>query len=283
MMFEKRALIDAHRGRIEPARSTLLPLVEMYEAAGQHWWAALTLSTLAFTHLTAGDGDEADAALARMRDHAHAVGVRDILFDRSEPYQLDSLLVRGELERARPVLARLEERARVLPRPWIEAVLPATRALVTAAAGNLAGAIAYFDKREATNLLPPFESGWSLFVEGRLRRRAKQKRLATAALEQAMERFGRVGAPSWAARARKEFDRVGLRRMPAGELTPSEARIAELAASGLTNRQIAQAAFMSIKTVEANLARVYRKLGIHSRAELGAWLVRSRTGSGAQT
>lgn len=276
MMFEKRALVDAHRGRIGRARSTLLPLVEMYERAGQRWWAVLTLSTLGFTHLTAGDDDAADAALARMRDHANSVAVRDILFDRSEPYQIDSLLERGEVERARPVLARLEERARILPRPWIAAVLPGAQALLAAAAGDVAGALGRFDERAATHWLPPFEHAWSLFVEGRLRRRAKQKRLAAAALGQAVELFGQVGAPTWATRARRELDRVGLRRMAAGELTPSEARVAELAASGLTNRQIAQAAFMSIKTVEANLARVYRKLGIHSRAELGARMARSR-------
>jgi DNA-binding CsgD family transcriptional regulator len=53
-------------------------------------------------------------------------------------------------------------------------------------------------------------------------------------------------------------------------LTASELQVAQLVASGLTNREVARAAFMSPKTVEANLARVYRKLGIRSRAELGA-------------
>ena len=52
-------------------------------------------------------------------------------------------------------------------------------------------------------------------------------------------------------------------------LTPSEQRVAELAASGMTNRDVAAALFISPKTVEANLSRIYRKLGIHSRAELG--------------
>lgn len=282
MMFEKRALVDAHRGRVGQALSALLPLVEMYESAGQRWWASLTLSTLAFAQRSAGDDESADAALARMREHADAVAVRDILFDRSEPYQLDSLLARDDLVGARTVLARLEQRGTVLPRPWITAVLPGARALVAAADGDVAGALACFDERE-TAALPPFETAWSLLVEGRLRRRDRQKRAAAAALEQAADRFDRIGAPSWAARARRELDRIGLRRRPPGELTPSEARIAELAAGGLTNRQIAQAAFMSVKTVEANLARVYRKLGIHSRAELGARMAKSRPGSGAQT
>jgi DNA-binding CsgD family transcriptional regulator len=62
---------------------------------------------------------------------------------------------------------------------------------------------------------------------------------------------------------------VGLRRSP-DELTATEKRVAELAATGLTNREVASKAFMSPKTVQANLTRIYRKLGISSRAELGA-------------
>ena len=64
------------------------------------------------------------------------------------------------------------------------------------------------------------------------------------------------------------------RRRAPDELTATELRVAELAATGLTNREIAQAAFMSGKTVEAHLAHVYRKFGIRSRAELGARMAR---------
>jgi DNA-binding CsgD family transcriptional regulator len=69
-----------------------------------------------------------------------------------------------------------------------------------------------------------------------------------------------------------ELARVGLRHRPPGELTDGERTIARLAGRGLTTSQIADAAFVSPKTVEANLTRIYRKLDIRSRAELGAWL-----------
>ena len=75
----------------------------------------------------------------------------------------------------------------------------------------------------------------------------------------------------WAERARSELARLGGPREPGG-LTATEARVARLAASGMTNREIANSAFMSQKTVEANLSRIYRKLGIRSRAELGVKL-----------
>jgi DNA-binding NarL/FixJ family response regulator len=63
---------------------------------------------------------------------------------------------------------------------------------------------------------------------------------------------------------------VNLRPAAAGTLTETERRVAELAAAGLTNKEAAQQLFLAVKTVEANLARAYRKLGITSRAELGA-------------
>ena len=71
-------------------------------------------------------------------------------------------------------------------------------------------------------------------------------------------------------RTREELQRIGIRRAIGDELTESERRVVELAASGLKNREVAAQLFMSPKTVEANLARAYRKLGIRSRAELGA-------------
>jgi DNA-binding NarL/FixJ family response regulator len=65
------------------------------------------------------------------------------------------------------------------------------------------------------------------------------------------------------------------------ELTPTEQRVAELAGSGRTNREVAQELFMSPKTVGVNLTRVYRKLGIRSRAELGAKMVERNLGEPA--
>jgi DNA-binding CsgD family transcriptional regulator len=67
------------------------------------------------------------------------------------------------------------------------------------------------------------------------------------------------------------------------DLTAAERRVAELAAGGLTNQQVAAAAFLSRKTVEANLTRIYRKLGIRYRAELGVRLVERDGVPGGQT
>ena len=82
-----------------------------------------------------------------------------------------------------------------------------------------------------------------------------RKLVAKESLTEALAIFEQLGAPAWAERAESEIRRLGLRHRPPDELTASERRIAELAAAGLTNRQVAETAFVSPKTVEANLAR----------------------------
>jgi DNA-binding NarL/FixJ family response regulator len=90
--------------------------------------------------------------------------------------------------------------------------------------------------------------------------------------ERARAIFEQLGARLWLAKARHELDRTGLRGASGDELSPTEQQVAELAAGGSTNKEIAGALFMSVKTVEANLSRVYRKLEVRSRTELASRL-----------
>jgi DNA-binding NarL/FixJ family response regulator len=283
MPFRLRSFVDAGRGRTERARGTLLPLVEDAERAGRTAWAALFLSTLAFVEFSHGDHAAADAAVTRMYGCMEAMGTRDLVPDRSEPLHVEALVALGHVDRARSALTRLEERGRMFPRLWIDLTLPRARALVLAGQGDPNAGLAALeelDLRAAAAL--PFDLAWTLLVRGRLHRRAKQRRAAAEALREALEIFELLGAPSWIDRTRAELERVGLRRAP-DELTATERRVAELAASGLTNREVASKAFMSPKTVQANLARVYRKLGISSRAELGGRMADERRRVEAQT
>lgn len=121
----------------------------------------------------------------------------------------------------------------------------------------------------------PFELGRTLLVMGQAQRRLKRKRIAKEYLERALGIFEFLPAPLWAERARSELSRISLRPPAPLALTATEERVATLAASGHTNRQVAQALFLSPRTVEANLARIYRKLGVSSRAELGAAIART--------
>jgi DNA-binding NarL/FixJ family response regulator len=118
----------------------------------------------------------------------------------------------------------------------------------------------------------PFELGRTLLVRGVLRRRMKQRAAARETLEESLDIFERLGSPLWAERSRAEIARIGIRTEAQTQLTPIEQRIAALVAGGHTNREVAAALFLSHKTVEANLSRTYRKLGIRSRAGLAARL-----------
>jgi len=130
----------------------------------------------------------------------------------------------------------------------------------------------------------PVEHGRTLLALGRVRRRLRRRRAAGDALDQARRLFDAADAALWIEQARRERDSLGLVRGSGDgdELTPSEERIARLAASGMTNRAVADALIISPKTVEAHLARTYRKLGIRSRAELGARMARLEEDNGGR-
>ncbi len=115
----------------------------------------------------------------------------------------------------------------------------------------------------------PFERARTQLLVGQLERRQRHNQAASAALTEALQTFEQLGTPLWAERTRTELGRANVGPHRDATLTPSEQRVAELAASGMTNRDVAAALFISPKTVEANLSRIYRKLGINSRAALG--------------
>ena len=132
----------------------------------------------------------------------------------------------------------------------------------------------------ATGLGMPVEHARTQLIAGRIARRRKDRRRAGELLDAAAATFERVGAGAWLAIARAEAARLGRRVLDDPDaLTETEDRVARLAASGRTNREVGEAVFLTPKSVEGVLSRVYQKLGIRSRAELGAWLAASSASS----
>ena len=186
------------------------------------------------------------------------------------PDAVEAMIQLGRLDDAEPLIERLERNGERLDRAWMLAVGARGRSMLLAARGDLEGASAAAERAlaEHRRLPMPFELARTQLLMGQLQRRQKQREAASATLRVAVATFENLGTPLWAERARAELDRASGARTRA-ELTASERRVAELAATGVTNREMAAVLFISPKTVEATLSRIYRKLNIRSRAELG--------------
>jgi DNA-binding CsgD family transcriptional regulator len=148
--------------------------------------------------------------------------------------------------------------------------------LAAAAHGDFEAALGHGRRALAAHerVNEPFERARTLLLLGTVRRRAGHKRLARETLAEARRAFEALGATGWAEQAASEIRRIGGRAAASEGLSEMEARVARLAAEGRTNREIAAAAVISVKTVEANLTKAYRKLGVRSRTELARLLDR---------
>ena len=273
------SIVSAHRGEIDRARrecdeATRLAQQTAYKVTSTWIVAARCLIELSVDNPT-GTWRAAEP-LARFWETqriSEPVGLWYL------PDALEALITLGELDRAHALLDSFQTCAESLDRIWGMATAERCQGLLRVARGDPPGAVEHLQRAllHHQRIDMPFEQARTLLCLGRVQRRSKQRKEARATLTRALETFERVGAPLWAAKARAELDRTHLREAPTS-LTPSELRVAELAASGLTNKRIAERLFMSPKTVEANLARVYAKLGIASRAELGARMAPASTG-----
>lgn len=187
---------------------------------------------------------------------------------------VEALVELGRTQDARELLDWYEGNARRLGRTSVLANCSRCRGLLAGQAGDLDGAIAAFDEalelHAQVNL--PLDHGCTLLALGVAQRRAKRRREARATLEEALAVFEEIGAALWAERARAELKRISGRAATPGALTPAEERVAAVVAEGKTNKEVAAALFLSDRTVEGHLARIFGKLGIRHRSELAGAL-----------
>ena len=179
------------------------------------------------------------------------------------PDLVEALVELGDRAEARAVMARLRPLAEAQDHPWALATARRCAATIDEPAA-LPDAAAAYERLELG-----FDAARCWLTLGRAQRRARQWRAAREALERAAAAFDALGSPGWAGQARAELVRVGGRRPRApGELTQTEQQVATLAAAGRTNKEIAQALFVTVRTVEAHLSNTYAKLGVRTRAQL---------------
>ena len=267
-----RAVIAAHRGFVDEAREHARAALVHAQAAGIGTAKAAYRWLLGFLELSLGRPEEALPHLRAARELREMVGHAEPGLMRELPDLLDALVAVGELREAEAVAAPWEERARALDRAWALAICARVRALIRAARSDHEGALFVFDEAlaEHARTQDPFQHARTLLALGRTQRRAKQRGAARTTLEEALAAFERLGAPLWATQTLAELARIGGRASSRDELTEAERRIAMLVAEGRTNREVAAALFLTVHSVETALTRVYRKLGVRSRAELAS-------------
>ncbi|WP_219519310.1 LuxR family transcriptional regulator, partial [Nonomuraea ceibae] len=188
---------------------------------------------------------------------------------RSTPDRVEAAMAAGDAAAAREALEGLDRWA-------AQARTDEARALRLRCVGLVEGAIEPFE--EALRLHgEPFEEARTALLYGERLRRGHQPGQARGPLRAALETFQRLGAEPWARRAHAELRAAGEAvERPAGDalaaLTPQELRIARLVAEGASSKEVAARLFLSPRTVEYHLYKIYPKLGITSRTELARLL-----------
>ena len=275
MALTIRAAAAAYGGHEDDARRDLAEAVAASQRSGSYRLAEWPITILGFLELSLGNYRETLTTLEPLLSHlSHLDAVpptTEIITASFLPDAVEALIQVGRISDAEPLIDTLQRNGRRLDRAWTLAVGARCRAMLLAAQGDLDGAVDNLEQAmvEHDRLPMPFERARTQFLLGQIQRRQRRKDAATVTLREALSTVEDIGIPLWAARIRAELARCAVVPRGTGDLTPAERRVAELAASGLTNRDVAAALFISPKTVEANLSRIYRKLGIHTRAELG--------------
>jgi DNA-binding NarL/FixJ family response regulator len=265
-----RALAEAHLGLVDDATRSATQALEL--AGTTSGIPAWIFASWALGHLALARGDT-DAALERfepLRAHHRREGIEEPGALPFLPDGIEALLEAGRLDEAVDALDGYQAAAERLGRQRGIAAARRCRGLLAAATEDLSTAL---EELEAAVLLAsrnetPFEHARALVALGAAQRRAKRRREARDTLEKALAGFERLRTGLWADRARAELTRISGRAPAQGALTPAESRIAALVAEGKTNREVAAALFLSERTVEGHLSRVYGKLGVRSRTEL---------------
>ena len=231
-------------------------------------------ATLAMAELELAAGDP-DAAFERLDELVHGPGAHPAHRFAPVPVLVEAAARAGRAGEARPAAERFAGWADAVGTAWAAPL--AARSLALVADGEEADARFMEAMRLHDRHRRPLDRARTALLLGERLRRARRKAEARGPLRTALEDFERAGARPWADRARDELRAAGSSPPRAGgrpldRLTPQERQVARLVAGGASNRDAAAALFLSPRTVEYHLHKVFRKLGVHGRTELAALL-----------
>jgi ATP/maltotriose-dependent transcriptional regulator MalT len=257
------------RGDYDRARSMSAEIERIALGAGNRALLSGVQLSRGFAALGSERPDEAFTELSRMMDRT------DQAFQSPQcawavAFFADAAALSGRVEQARVVLGQLEELTAVTTAPSVLRAMALARAL-------LAGENAVGRRLEQARELAPAGSPWYRarldVAYGSWLLSKRQIATARDALRSAHDTFEALGAAAWAARASRKLAESGVQAEPQAtyawaKLSPQELQVAQLAAEGLSDREIGARLYLSHRTVGSHLNRVYPKLGVHTRSEL---------------
>lgn len=269
------AVVHAYRGDLEQARAHLRA-----GAASEDDYLSMRLPS-AIAHAQVAESLADHGAVIRVLEPVATSRLADPESDTgfwpwSDLYA-NALVMTGRLAEAERLLDATGAVAARHGRRSALARTETVRGRLHGARGDIDEAVAAFARADAhlTGLPLPLEIARLRLVRGQVLRRAGRRREADEVIRGAREAFGRLGATTYTDQCDRELKASGVerrRQSGIGELTPQEATVAELVAAGRTNKEVAGELYISVKTVQYHLTRVYTKLGLRSRSELAGHL-----------
>ncbi|MEU1038899.1 AAA family ATPase [Streptomyces sp. NPDC005907] len=276
------SLAEAAGGDLDRALALAREAVERAEEDGDVIYLSRALGALGHAHLVAGDASAAVGALRRVRELEESLGVTDPARGRWHGDLAEALVLTGEPAQAQDVIDTTRVRALRLGRASVLALLDRAEALARAARGEHGAAVRQLASAQdrLAKLGYGLEEARAAYALAGLR----PQRPGPASYDEAVRLFRRCRALPWLRRAESAASAPAAPAAPVNApvaldtLAATERQVAALVMEGATNREIAGRLFISVKTVEATLTRVYRKLGIRSRVDIVRLAAGGRTG-----
>ena len=266
--------LAVNAGEASAARSIGAQCLDACGRTGRRDWEIAAHGELGALELSLGDATAAYEHLRLAHEMQDEMGAKDASLYSFAPLEVEALVGLGQVDRAGEVAEQFARRAqeRTIDVDWGLALAAHCRGVVAAAHRDDAAALAAFNEAvtRSERLATGYETARALLALGSWQRRRGRSGAARRSLERAASILERRGYVNWLGRARSELRRIGGRTAERDKLSETERRVAELVASGRSNKEVAAALAISPKTVAWNLTKVYEKLGVGSRAELAA-------------
>lgn len=262
--------VHAWRGQADACGANAHEAIAAAQASGDRYQEALAHQALALLALGTGRPDDAVLELEPFAHRWAASTVVEPSVVAFMPDLVEAYAQTGATQDARAWLDRFARVATEAGRTWALAACARCEGLLAAADGFDVPFRRSLELLESSPLA--LELARTRLAYGERLRRQGRRRDARIQLRSAHQSFAVAAAAPWQARAAAELratgEQIADEAQPLPDLTPQELHIARLVADGKTNKEIAAAIYVSPKTVEYHLANTFRKLDIHSRAEL---------------